>query len=293
MDHGGAGSGGPAEVRVPVDEHGTARAPGTGEERRTTVTGDPAGSAVTGYSAGASHSTGSGDSAGASHSTGSGDSAGASHSTGSGDSAGASHSTGRAVTAGASHSAVTGHSAGGKDAAGVGHSAGVGDAAGPGRADGVREHRPVRGVTASARRARGIFPPREQLSLRGALALSGWAALAATALPGGWPLRWIPVLLFVGLGPGLALLLPQPPARELRPAARLEVLALAAPLSLSLATLDATALFLVSGFSAPLFLASLATVTTLASLLPALPLPAARRGAAERVKPVPDPEAPR
>ncbi|WP_327236314.1 hypothetical protein OG349_22485 [Streptomyces sp. NBC_01317] len=145
------------------------------------------------------------------------------------------------------------------------------------------------------RRAPGILPPRDHFALRTVLALSGWAALAATALPDGAPLRWIPVLLFVGLGPGLALLLPQPP----RPAARLEVLALAAPLSLSLATLAATALFLVSGFSATLFLASLATVTTLASLLPALPLPAATRGAAERgtpepdPTPAPDPEAPR
>ncbi|WP_202532709.1 hypothetical protein, partial [Streptomyces sp. SID3212] len=120
-----------------------------------------------------------------------------------------------------------------------------------------------------------ILPPRDHLALRAVLALSGWAALAATALPDGVPARWIPVLLFVSLGPGLALLLPQRP----RPGARLEVSALAAPLSLSLATLVATALFLVSGFSAALFLASLATVTTLASLLPGLPLPAAARGA--------------
>lgn len=45
---------------------------------------------------------------------------------------------------------------------------------------------------------------------RAALAASGWVALAATAFPGGSPLRWIPVLAFVALAPGLALLLPQP-----------------------------------------------------------------------------------
>lgn len=121
--------------------------------------------------------------------------------------------------------------------------------------------------------------------LRAALALSGWLALAATALPAGWPARWIPVLLFVAFGPGCALLLPLP--HGLRPAARLEALALAAPLSLSLATLAATALYLVAGFTATVFLASLATVTTLAAPLPAVPLPAATRGAAERRTPGP------
>ncbi|MFD7089033.1 hypothetical protein [Streptomyces sp. NPDC056730] len=116
--------------------------------------------------------------------------------------------------------------------------------------------------------------------LRAALALSGWPALAATELPDGVPLRWIPVLLFVLLGPGCALLLPLP--RGLRPGARLEALALAAPLSLSLATLTATALFLVRGFTATVFLVSLAAFCTVVAPLPALPLPAATRGAVER-----------
>lgn len=123
----------------------------------------------------------------------------------------------------------------------------------------------------------------KQSQLRAALALSGWLALAATALPGGTPLRWIPVLLFVTVAPGLALLLPQP--ERLRPGARLEALALAAPISLSLSTLVATSLFLVEGFSAEVFLVSLAAFTTLASALPGLPLPAATRGAVERAKP--------
>ncbi|WP_455358956.1 hypothetical protein [Streptomyces sp. SYSU K21746] len=123
----------------------------------------------------------------------------------------------------------------------------------------------------------------KQSQLRAALALSGWPALAATALPGGTPMRWLPVLLFVTFGPGLALLLPQPD--RLRPGARLEALALAAPISLSLATLVATSLFLVEGFSAEAFLISLAAFTTLAAALPGLPLPAATRGAAERPTP--------
>ena len=120
---------------------------------------------------------------------------------------------------------------------------------------------------------------RTRTYVRLAAALSGWLTLAATALPPG-PARWIPVLLFVSLGPGLALLHPQP--TPLRPGARLEALALAAPLSLSLGALVSTALFLVHGFSATAFLVSLAAVATLASAFPGLPLPAATRGAAER-----------
>ncbi|MER8036248.1 hypothetical protein ACWEP8_18105 [Streptomyces hydrogenans] len=112
-----------------------------------------------------------------------------------------------------------------------------------------------------------------------AVAASGWLALAATLLPDGFVLRWPPVLLFVCLGPGLALLHPQP--RGLRPGARLESFALAAPLSLALAALTATFLFLIGGFSVPAFLLPLAAFTTVAALLPGLPLPAATRGAVE------------
>ncbi|MEW2549224.1 hypothetical protein AB0910_26225 [Streptomyces sp. NPDC047002] len=120
---------------------------------------------------------------------------------------------------------------------------------------------------------------RTQAQLRAVLVLSGWVALAATLLPGGDFLRWAPVLLFVTFGPGLAVLHPQ--RGTPRPAARLEALALAAPLSWSLATLDATALFLVRGFSAPVFLISLAVFCTVAAMLPGLPLPAAVRGGRE------------
>ncbi|MFF1509091.1 hypothetical protein [Streptomyces sp. NPDC058326] len=115
--------------------------------------------------------------------------------------------------------------------------------------------------------------------IRASVAVSGWVALAATLLPGGSPLRWLPVLLFVCLGPGLALLHPQP--RGLRPGARLEAFALAAPISLSLATLTATLLFLIEGFSVTAFLVPLAAFSTVVALLPGLPLPAATRGAAE------------
>ncbi|MDT0614179.1 hypothetical protein [Streptomyces lancefieldiae] len=118
--------------------------------------------------------------------------------------------------------------------------------------------------------------------LRVLVAASGWLALAATALPGPSPLRWIPVLLFVLFGPGCAALYPQP--RGLAAGARLEAAALVAPVSLSLGVLAATSLFLVEGFSTTAFLASLAVLTTVTAALPGLPLPAARRGAAERVK---------
>ncbi|KQX57794.1 MULTISPECIES: hypothetical protein [unclassified Streptomyces] len=122
--------------------------------------------------------------------------------------------------------------------------------------------------------------PTPRVQRRAALAVSGWVALAATALPGGSPLRWIPVLAFVALGPGLALLLPQPTG--LRPGARLEVLALAAPVSLSVATLVATALFLGRSFSLLVFMGVLALFVSVAAVLPGVPLPAATRGAVER-----------
>ncbi|MFG2723381.1 hypothetical protein ACGFW5_34535 [Streptomyces sp. NPDC048416] len=163
---------------------------------------------------------------------------------------------------------------------------------------------------------------RNQTYVRTTLALSGWLALGATALPGATPLRWIPVLLFVSLGPGLALLHPQPGApqpgalhpgapqpgtllpgapqpgaphpgaprpraprpRAPRPGARLEALALAAPLSLAIGALVSTCLFLVHGFSATAFLVCMAALSTVACAFPGLPLPAATRGAAERAK---------
>uniref|UniRef100_A0AAU3GVY4 DUF1616 domain-containing protein n=1 Tax=Streptomyces sp. NBC_01401 TaxID=2903854 RepID=A0AAU3GVY4_9ACTN len=134
------------------------------------------------------------------------------------------------------------------------------------------------------RQLRPAHPARRILP-RAALALSGWVALAATVLPGGSPLRWAPVLLFVCFGPGLALLYPQP--GPLRPGARIEAAALAAPVGLSLAVIAATSLFLVKGFSGTAFLVSLAAFTTLASAFPGLPLPAATRGAVERSRVTP------
>ncbi|MEJ8635429.1 MULTISPECIES: hypothetical protein [Streptomyces] len=122
----------------------------------------------------------------------------------------------------------------------------------------------------------------EEHRLRVAVALSGWVALAATALPGGSPLRWIPALLFVCFGPGFAVLHPQP--ARLRSGARLEAFALAAPISLSLGVLTATSLFLVEAFSGTAFMVSLAAFATVVAALPGLPLPAATQGAAERVK---------
>ncbi|MFE2600575.1 hypothetical protein ACFXCZ_29450 [Streptomyces sp. NPDC059396] len=115
---------------------------------------------------------------------------------------------------------------------------------------------------------------RARFWLRVGLALSGWGALAVTVLPAGSPLRWVPVLLFVALGPGFALLLPRPAGARPRPGARLEVLALAAPLSLSLAALVATVLYVLAVFSVALFLGALAAFCTVAAALPAVPLPA-------------------
>ncbi|WP_307164831.1 hypothetical protein [Streptomyces rishiriensis] len=114
------------------------------------------------------------------------------------------------------------------------------------------------------------------------VAASGWSALAVTALPGPSPVRWIPVLLFVLFGPGCAALHPQP--GRLASGARLEAIALAAPISLSLGVLTATSLFLVEAFSTTAFLVSLACFTTVTAALPGLPLPAARRGAVERAR---------
>ncbi|KAF3469732.1 hypothetical protein GL259_22945 [Streptomyces sp. Tu 3180] len=118
--------------------------------------------------------------------------------------------------------------------------------------------------------------------LRVLLAASGWLALAATAVPGPSALRWIPALLFVLSGPGCAVLYPQPGG--LAPGARLEAVALVAPVSLSLGVLTATSLFLVEGFSATAFLVSLAAFTTVTAALPGLALPAARRDAVEPVR---------
>ncbi|MCH0538403.1 hypothetical protein I3F58_02265 [Streptomyces sp. MUM 203J] len=95
---------------------------------------------------------------------------------------------------------------------------------------------------------------------------SGWVALAAALLPGGSALRWVPVLAFVCFAPGLALLLPRPGG------ARLEAVALAAPLSLAPAVLTATSLFLLEAFSVGVFLGVLAAFTTVAALLPGVPL---------------------
>lgn len=135
-------------------------------------------------------------------------------------------------------------------------------------------------VTDQAEKDQGARATRTRLRLL--VAASGWLALAATAVPGPSPLRWIPVLLFVLFGPGCAALYPQPgpPATG----ARLEAVSLAAPISLSLGVLTATSLFLVKGFSMTVFLVSLAGFTTVVAALPGLPLPAARRGAVERAQ---------
>ncbi|MFH9041205.1 hypothetical protein ACH4FA_17910 [Streptomyces sp. NPDC017966] len=156
------------------------------------------------------------------------------------------------------------------NATGSAHSTEPSDPTDAGNAAGTGAPRGTRGVRITETRLRVL------------VGASGWLALAATAVPGPSPLRWIPVLLFTLFGPGSAALYPQPGG--LAPGARLEAVALAAPVSLSLGVLTATSLFLVEGFSMTAFLVSLATFTTVAAALPGLPLPAARRGAAERAR---------
>ncbi|MFI8522532.1 hypothetical protein ACIGEZ_32755 [Streptomyces sp. NPDC085481] len=134
-------------------------------------------------------------------------------------------------------------------------------------------------AAASAPDAVAAVAPGRRRVLRTALAASGWVALAAAlVLPGGSPLRWVPVLAFVAFCPGLALLLPfaaapRRPAPALSapghaPAPALSAPALSAPLSLSLAALTATALHLADAFSTVAFLGALALLTTGAAALP-------------------------
>ncbi|MFG3007829.1 hypothetical protein [Streptomyces calvus] len=148
--------------------------------------------------------------------------------------------------------------------------------------DSARSSRSRQGAAAAGavRVTKGV--PTTGTYLRVLVVASGWLALAATTLPGPSPLRWIPVLLFTLFGPGCAALYPQPGG--LAAGARLEAVALAAPVSLSLGVLTATSLFLVEGFSTTAFLVALAVFTTVVAALPGLPLPAARRGAVERTR---------
>lgn len=105
------------------------------------------------------------------------------------------------------------------------------------------------------------------------LAASGWAALAATALPALSPPRVAVTLAFLAVCPGTAVLrIAAKTGHE--DAARPEPLlaaALAVAVSLALATLVSEALFLAGGFTMPRCVMALSSLTTVLALLPGAP----------------------
>ncbi|MFI9326723.1 family 16 glycosylhydrolase [Kitasatospora sp. NPDC052868] len=119
------------------------------------------------------------------------------------------------------------------------------------------------------------------------LALFGWVALAATALPPANPLRVALTAGFLLVGPGTAALLARPTiARTAGGPDRIAAASLAVAISTALATLVAVALLGYGAFTAGRAIAVLAVVGTLLALLPHPPWPgrlrAGRAGRAER-----------
>ncbi|WP_329562911.1 family 16 glycosylhydrolase [Kitasatospora sp. NBC_01266] len=110
-------------------------------------------------------------------------------------------------------------------------------------------------------------------SVRIALALSGWIALLATALPAAGPLRTVLTAAFVLVCPGAAVLRPALSPRAADAGGRtaldlLEDLVLTPAVSLALAVLVAQAFLLNHAFTVPRALGVLAVVTTVAALWP-------------------------
>ncbi|MEU9608526.1 hypothetical protein [Streptomyces sp. NPDC048057] len=127
---------------------------------------------------------------------------------------------------------------------------------------------------------------RRALVLRWAPPAAGAVALLATLLPDGNPLRWLPVVLFLLVGPGAALLRVCAPRLGRHPAVgpvedwdphfgrdsdRLEAALLAVFLSVSLAVLGATGLIAVKSLSGTGLLVLLLGVTVAAACCPQLP----------------------
>lgn len=107
--------------------------------------------------------------------------------------------------------------------------------------------------------------------VRAALAVSGWAALATTALPAGSPVRVLVTFAFVLFCPGIAtvrlvqvLLL----RVRARPMDLLESFVVAVGASLALGALVSEAFYLAQSFSTTRALAALAAITSVAALLP-------------------------
>ncbi|MEV8087018.1 hypothetical protein [Streptomyces nigra] len=120
--------------------------------------------------------------------------------------------------------------------------------------------------------------------LRWCVALSGWAALIATALPAASPVRVATTVVFLLVCPGLAATLRgsrHGPRREDGRTALLARIVLAGAVSVALSALVAEALFVVGLFSPVRALITLAALTTAMVLVPDLRLPE-RRAAAWR-----------
>ena len=105
-----------------------------------------------------------------------------------------------------------------------------------------------------------------------ALALSGWVALAATALPDGSALRVAVALVFLLICPGAATVrLARPTlARHGHPLSTLEAGSLTLALSVSIATLVAETYYIDHRFTTVRALVTLAVVTSLLALAPLL-----------------------
>ncbi|MFF6971192.1 hypothetical protein ACFZA8_07920 [Streptomyces tsukubensis] len=128
--------------------------------------------------------------------------------------------------------------------------------------------------------------PRESPAVRFGPVAAGLVALLATLLPDGNPLRWLPVVLFLVAGPGIAVLrVCEPRLRRdsavgpeddwehgfSRDSDRLELLMLAVFLSVSLVVLGATALIALKFFSGTGLLLLLTGTTAVAAACPRLP----------------------
>ena len=106
--------------------------------------------------------------------------------------------------------------------------------------------------------------------LRLALAASGWIALAATALPGGSPLRVLIAFAFMLTCPGAALVRLGNAAltRHGRTMDRLEAGVLTVTLSLAIGALVSEAFFITHSYTTTRATVTLAVITTLAALCP-------------------------
>jgi hypothetical protein len=112
--------------------------------------------------------------------------------------------------------------------------------------------------------------------VRWGLALSGWVAVAATALPAAHPVRVLAATLFLVACPGFAAVRAAAPRTRGRSARTWMPEALqGVALSLTLATLVAVTLFLAGAFTARTALTALAVLTSILALLPGRPIPSA------------------